>query len=239
MWQRKIPGIAAFLNARTHHIDAVVRHAVTAGTPQVVILGAGYDTRAWRLDTALAGVAVYEVDRPATQARKRSIAARRLGGTPENIRYVEVDFRLQRSAFPALQRAGYEPAKPALFVWEGVSYYLPAADVDALLEDLATRAAPGSAVVFDYLYAEVLTGDCGLHGAEAARQFLQRRGQPYLFGIPRGGLARYLSARGLALVHDLSPEQLWAAYLRGGPGRPEDLFGGYGMALGRATGTTR
>jgi methyltransferase (TIGR00027 family) len=237
VWQRKIPGIAAFLNARTHHIDRVLRDEVAAGVRQVVILGAGYDTRAWRLCHALAGAVVFEVDRSGTQRRKRTLAARRLGGVPPGLRFVEVDFSRPASLFPALAGAGYDAGRPALFVWEGVSYYLTPADVDALLAQVAAHAASGSAIVFDYLYASVLTGSSPRYGAEAARRFLQRRGQPYRSGIPDGETTGFLADRGYDLVHDVDRADLWRAYLGPDAAVPSaEIFDGYGMALARLPG---
>ena len=233
-WQRRIPGIAAYLNARTHHIDRVLRDEVAAGVRQVVILGAGYDTRAWRLRDALAGAVVFEVDRSATQRRKEALAVRRLGGVPPGLHFVEVDFSRSRSLFPALAGAGYNAGQPAVFVWEGVSYYLTPADVDALLAQVATHAASYSSLVFDYLYASVLTGSSPRYGADAARRFLQRRGQPYRSGVPDGETKAFLADRGYDLVHDFDRADMWREYLGPAAAAPAaQVFDGYGMALAR------
>lgn len=236
LWQLTIPGIAGYLNARTHHIDEVVRTEAAGGARQVVVLGAGYDTRAWRLAQDLGGGRLFEVDRSGTQRRKARLAATRLGPAGAGHTLVAFDFEGPGSLFENLKAAGYDPAERTLFVWEGVSYYLSPGEAETLLDQVAGHAADGSAIVFDYLYAGVLHGDRTHHGAQAARRFLARRGQPYRFGIPEGDSARYLGGHGYRLVHDLSPHEMWRRYLSGAPGSSADkIFGGYGMALARVT----
>lgn len=237
-WQRRVPGIARYLNARTHHIDRVLREAVRDGATQVVILGAGYDTRAWRFRDELAGIPVFEVDRRGTQRRKREVAGRALGATPANLRYVEVDFGQADTLFPRLREHGYADRRRTLFVWEGVSYYLPSEDVDALLADVAANAAPGSSIVFDYLYRSVLDGGSTRYGAEGARRYLERRGQPYRSGLPDSDSAGFLRERGYQLVEDLDPDAMCQTYLRSAGAPPDgQIFGGHGMALATVTGT--
>ncbi|MGH3972135.1 MAG: class I SAM-dependent methyltransferase [Pseudonocardiaceae bacterium] len=232
VWQRRIPGIVRYLNARTQHIDRVLREAVCDGAIQVVILGAGYDTRAWRLRDELAGIPVFEVDRRGTQRRKREVARRTLGTTPENLRYVEVDFGQADTLFPRLREHGYADRWCTLFVWEGVSYYLPPEDVDALLANVAANAVPGSSIVFDYLYRSVLDGGSTCYGAEGARRYLERRGQPFRSGLPDGDSAGFLRERGYQLVEDLDPDAMRQTYLQSAS-TPLDgqIFGGYGMVL--------
>lgn len=131
---------------RTIAIDeALLAH----DAPQVVILGAGLDARAWRMPE-LAGRTVYEVDHPASQADKR----RRLGDRDRDpvaraVVWVPVD--LSRDALgPALASAGHDPATPTTWLWEGVVPYLTRAEVEATLAALAGASAPGSRLVVNY-----------------------------------------------------------------------------------------
>jgi methyltransferase (TIGR00027 family) len=140
-------GIRPWVDAillRVAFLDAAV---ADARARQVVVLGAGLDTRAWRLD-ALRGVRVFEVDHPATQAYKREKAAN-LAPPLAELTFVPVDFTRDDLA-SALRSAGHDPAAPTVWVWEGVVMYL---DDDALRGTLrAVRAlsAPGSTLLAHY-----------------------------------------------------------------------------------------
>ncbi len=123
--------------------DAVHAHP----TPQLVIVGAGLDTRAWRL-AGLAGVAVFEVDHPATQADKRTRTAG-LAPLAASLRFVPVD--LSREGLDtALVPAGHRPDEPTTWIWEGVVPYLTRAEVGATVEAIAGLSAPGSQLIVNY-----------------------------------------------------------------------------------------
>lgn len=130
--------------------DALAEHTA----PQVIILGAGLDGRAWRLD-ALAGRYVCEVDQPASQQDKRDrAAALPVDRAP---RYAPVDFGRDRLA-DALAAAGHDPAAPTTWVWEGVVPYLTRAEVTATTADVAALSAPGSRMIVNYQAPSVLGG---------------------------------------------------------------------------------
>jgi methyltransferase (TIGR00027 family) len=110
---------AVYMQVRTKALDDALLGFVAAGGRQVVILGAGFDARASRLREALGGAMVYEVDHPATQAKKRAL----FGEVPTTARYVAWDFeRDAMTALPArLAAEGLDPAAPTFTLWEGVS----------------------------------------------------------------------------------------------------------------------
>jgi len=113
--------MADMIALRTAAIDAAVREAITGGARQLVILGAGYDGRAWRMPE-LAGVKVFEVDHPATQGDKRA----RLAELPPPsgiVTFVSIDFE-RESLDAALDRARHDPSSPTCWIWEGVVMYL-------------------------------------------------------------------------------------------------------------------
>ena len=132
---------------RTRAIDDVVVAEALAGSTQLVLLGAGFDARAWRLD-ALANVTVFEVDHPDTQASKRAaIAAHR--PTAREVRWAAIDFSREDVA-DVLARAGHDPNARTTFVWEGVTMYLASQAIDATLESIARVAAPSSVLAATY-----------------------------------------------------------------------------------------
>jgi methyltransferase (TIGR00027 family) len=140
-------GLADTMALRTAAIDAAVRDAIAGGATQLVILGAGYDGRAWRMPE-LAGVTVYEVDHPATQGDKRAHLAE-LSATKAIVRFVPVDFE-RDSLDTALDRAGHDRSAPTCWIWEGVVMYLTREAMRATLAAIAGRSAPASTLIVNY-----------------------------------------------------------------------------------------
>ena len=139
--------MADMMALRTASIDAAVRDAITAGAKQLVILGAGYDGRAWRLPE-LAGVKVFEVDHPATQGDKRTRVAQ-LPPAKGIVTFVPVD--CERDALgTALEGAGHDRSSPTCWIWEGVVMYLTHDAMHATLSAIAGRSAPGSTLIINY-----------------------------------------------------------------------------------------
>jgi methyltransferase (TIGR00027 family) len=204
MADREVLGTVAMMMIRTRFIDECVRSAVTAGATQLVILGAGFDTRAYRLTDLLSGTTVFEVDRPQTQELKKRRVVEALGGPPANLVYVPIDFQREPLA-GVLARHGHDPLRRTCFVWEGVTMYLPADAVAATLAFVGRQAA-GSSIVFDYVHRRAIDMIAKIDIAqipEAARPAVQRfldllAGEPWIFGLPDGGEREYLAGFGLA-----------------------------------------
>jgi methyltransferase (TIGR00027 family) len=139
-----LTGLSQMMVARTVAIDDAVR---AAASPQLVILGAGLDGRAWRMPE-LRDRVVFEVDHPDSQRTKRERSA---GLTPmaQDIRFVPVDFERDRLD-DALATAGHDPARATTWIWEGVVMYLTPADVEATLAVIARRSSPGSRLIVAY-----------------------------------------------------------------------------------------
>jgi methyltransferase (TIGR00027 family) len=135
---------AAMMAVRTMVIDDAVREAAA---PQVVILGAGYDGRAWRMPE-LAGAIVFEIDHPATQALKRARVTE-LERTAREVRFVAVDFT-KDDLDAKLAEAGHDTSRPTMWIWEGVVMYLTPEEVDATLAIIARRSAPKSRIAIVY-----------------------------------------------------------------------------------------
>jgi methyltransferase (TIGR00027 family) len=139
--------LADMMALRTAAIDAAVREAIASGATQLVILGAGYDGRAWRLPE-LTGVKVFEVDHPATQGDKRAHVAE-LPHASGIVTFVPVNF--ERDALgAALERAGHDHSSPTCWIWEGVVMYLTRDAMRATLAGIDERSAPGSTLIVNY-----------------------------------------------------------------------------------------
>jgi methyltransferase (TIGR00027 family) len=211
---RRWPGVRASVVARTKLIDEAIETAVGQGIEQLVILGAGFDSRAYRL-SSLRALDVYEVDHPDTQAAKREVLRRRLSAAPPRVRFVPVDFTRQDLA-SAMRRAGYRPAARSFVLWEGVTNYLTEPAVDSTLRWCSSAAPPGSAVLFTYVHRDILTRPDAFIGARNLLASLEKAGERLTFGMEPAEMARYLADRGLILEMDVGAAEYRARYLGAG-----------------------
>lgn len=202
--------LATFVVARHRWLDDALLDALPT-VEQVVILGAGYDTRAWRLAAALGDRPVWEVDHPATAARKRARLPA-AGLDPARVRAVTVDFRHQRLV-DRLAEAGFPRGRPTFFTWEGVTMYLSRAEVLATLRDLAALGGPGSTVALDlWTPAEGLFGAAERLGGRA----LELLGEPLRFGLPPHAVPVLFAEAGWELAEAADAEALERRYVRDG-----------------------
>ncbi len=221
------PGVNGYLAARERYIDDVLHARLAAGVEQLVILGAGYDSRAYRFD--LAGkVMAFEVDHPATQADKVKKVVEIFGKIPEHVRFVPVDFNTQDLG-ESLRTAGYDDKLVTLFIWQGVSMYLTAEGVNDTLAYVVHNSGMGSAIVFDYVCREVLEGEQQSE-VRSMRRYRFMTGEGLTFGIPKGKAEEYLLQRGFRQAKDIGAGELKEAYFTG-KNASRKVAGGYGIAI--------
>jgi methyltransferase (TIGR00027 family) len=170
---------ASLMILRTRFIDDALKRAVERGASQIVILGAGFDSRAYRFRDLLKACHVIEVDARATQEYKKRRIQATLGEIPTDVTYVSVDFARDRIS-DVLKQGGFYEGKKSFYIWEGVSMYLPEHSVRDVLRMVASHSAPGSSIVLDY--ANSL-------GIEVTKQYPPAAipvtwGEPWIFGVP-------------------------------------------------------
>jgi methyltransferase (TIGR00027 family) len=166
---------------RTRFIDDCVRRALSAGVRQVVVLGAGLDTRAARL--AGEGARFFEVDQPASQAEKRERLSKLDGYPLDSTTFVACDFETD-DFLERLASAGHDARVPTLFVWEGVIYYLAEEAARATLRRIATEVDARSLLVFDYLSTKMARSSPKLRPEDRAMKgIVDELGEPMQFGI--------------------------------------------------------
>ena len=217
---RRAPGARTSAIARTRLIDDVVSQALQDALRQVVILGAGFDCRFYRL-LGISSVAAFEVDHPATIATKVSRLRTLLEKLPVNVRFVAIDFDRQSLA-ETLQKAGFDSGQPSIFVWEGVTNYLTANAVDALLRYVA-NCASGSRLVFTYVHRDALNGSGKFPDAARIMSNVAELGEPWTFGLIPEELPSYLRERGLELNRDEGARQYRNEYF----GKTAESMNGY------------
>jgi len=179
---------AKMMVPRTVAIDEAVR---AAGAPQLVILGAGLDGRAWRMPE-LRDVTVFEVDHPDSQREKQARAAA-LERFAREVRFVPVDFTRDRLD-DALAAAGHDPARPTTWIWEGVVMYLELSDIEATLAVVRRRSAPGSRLVVMYAAPSPLALLIGL--------LVRRLGEPLRSLFTAEQMRALLARHGFAVARD-------------------------------------
>jgi methyltransferase (TIGR00027 family) len=206
---RRVPGARTSAIARTCLIDDVVSQALTDRIRQVVILGSGFDCRLYRL-SGIDRVAGFEVDHPATLAAKLPRLQKVLGKLPPNVRYVEIDFDRQKLA-EQLEQKGFDRGQPSIFVWEGVTNYLSAEAVNAVLRYVAGCAA-GTRMAFTYVHRGAMDSSAEFPDAARIITNVAKLGEPWTFGFIPEELPAYLRERGLRLDRDDGARQYRRAY---------------------------
>ena len=178
-YDRAFPDVELWIAARTAMLDTEVRTRIGDGFTQVVLLGAGLDTRAARL--AANGVRFFEVDQPASQSDKRARVARLADYPRDAATYVSCDFE-REDFLDRLVASGFDVGKPAVFVWEGVTYYLPEEAVAATLSRVAQGCEGRSVISFDIVRKRFATGTIDDTADVAARDRVAEMGEPLRFG---------------------------------------------------------
>jgi methyltransferase (TIGR00027 family) len=204
---RRWPGPRPSGVVRTRVIDDAVREALVEGCSQLVLLGAGYDTRAYRLPEA-AVVETFEVDHPVTQAAKRAGLAQVQATPSRHIHSVAVDFE-HDSLAESLEAAGLRRSERTCVVWEGVFSYLTTDAIDATLRWVVETCAAGSRMILTYVDETALRSTD--HGA-AWIAAVDRAGEPFITGLEPSAAGDFFAARRLRLVSDRSTRE-WAERL--------------------------
>jgi methyltransferase (TIGR00027 family) len=205
-------GIVAFVVARHRYMDDALLRAAPR-MDQVVLLGAGYDMRAYRFARQLRRCRVFEVDHPATAARKARVLDRRRRELPETaVVRVEVDFETQ-SFRRQLRKAGFVEKRRTFFIWEGVSMYLSRAGVTSTLETIRAMSGPGSQLVMDCWYLPD-EPDLMASARRWTTNLLTLLGEPVTFSLHPDDAAPFLARHGLRLRELADAETLRRRYLR-------------------------
>lgn len=195
---------------RTRFIEAALERAVAAGASQLLILGAGLDSHAYRCRPLLQKLRVFEVDKAETQEFKKARVKAAVGSPPPNLSYVAVDFENEKLR-DVLVANGYDFSQRSFVIMEGVTMYLE----EASLRDTLTIAAshkPGSSVCFDFVSSVLIDSICNIDvekAPPAGRAFVQRflhltRDEPWRFGFPFKQEREYIEAFGFEVPEILT-----------------------------------
>jgi methyltransferase (TIGR00027 family) len=209
-FDKRVPGVWAVMLCRKRYIDEKILEALSARIQAVVILGAGLDTRAYRL-TALTPLPVYEVDLPENIAYKRAKLEQVYGRVPGHVTLVPVDLDRQELE-SALVSHGYTTEHKSFFVWEGVSQYLTEEGVRKTFSFLA-QAPTGSRLAFTYVCKDFIDGT-NRYGADAMYQAFRVKAQLWRFGMEPEQVAEFLAGYAWRELEQVGSQEFMVQYLK-------------------------
>jgi methyltransferase (TIGR00027 family) len=204
-----------FIAGRSRFAEGAATAAMAAGVRQIVVLGAGLDTFAYRVEPR-DGLRVFEVDHPATQAEKRRRLVAAGIGEPAHLTFAPCDFETDDLG-ARLREVGFDGERASVFIWLGVVPYLTPSAVFATLGFVG--GLPGGAeIVFDYANptASIADAETREFHAELAQR-VAAAGEAFKSYFETETLHAALRARGFAEIEDLGPDDI-APWVRGGRG---------------------
>lgn len=220
-------GTPGMLLCRTRFIDDALVASLATGAKQVVSLGAGFDTRAYRIP-GVEQTRFFELDLPTPQSLKREHIQKVLGSIPAYVTFVPINFNRQ-SIKDEMAAAGFQSGIQTFFIWEGVTQYITTEAVEATLK-FATSAAPGSQIAFTYIHQGIIDGSARSAIDQTIISRVSRRGMPWVFGLDPAGVEAWLIERGFNLVDHADASQYRARYLAP-VGRQMTVYEGERIAL--------
>jgi methyltransferase (TIGR00027 family) len=206
-------GIYEYVIARTKYIDHIFKTAVENGTEQILILGAGYDSRGIRFLSANPNTRVYELDTPGVQNGKAKQLAKRGIHKPENNIYIPIDF-LREDIRGKLLESDYSFGNRTLFILEGLIMYLSAESVNQLFDMFRECSAGGSLVLFDYVYGSVLRKENRYYGEGDIFNTVVKADEKWTFGIEEGTISQFLKEHEFDLVEELDTSSIEERYFK-------------------------
>ena len=213
-----VPGTFEYMVARTKHFDNIFNQALLENIPQVVLLGAGYDTRSIRYKDQIKDTKIFELDTPIIQLQKKNLLKKSKISTPDQLTYVPIDFN-KESLNDVLPVAGYNTALQTVFLWEGVTYYLTEEAIRDTLSFINIFSGPATTLAFDYFLKGVISGDAEHYGAKEINSEVRKSGEPFRFGLEEGQINSFLSENGFEIISHYSPEEFEKKYLYDDQGR--------------------
>lgn len=210
-------GIYEYVIARTKYMDSIFKKAVSDNFDQILIFGAGFDSRGIRFSNARSHTGIFELDVPVTQNAKIQQLEKRKIEIPSNIVFVSIDFA-KENLEEKLSGAGFLRNKRSLFILEGLIMYLSEKVVRSTFQIIQRYSAENSEVVFDYIYASVCREENQLYGEKEIFNTVKKAGEGWSFGIENGEIENFLKKYDFRLVEHLNSRNLEERYFRSDTG---------------------
>jgi methyltransferase (TIGR00027 family) len=203
-------GIYGTQICRTRYIDDAVKVALSQGIEQLVILGAGLDTRPYRLP-GIERMKVFEFDLPAVQCDKKQKIQKYLGRLPAHVTFVPIDFDTQNLE-TVLARTAFDPSRPVMFVWEGVTQYITEEAVQCTLSFIG-KSTPGSIIVCTYVLKSIIERRSDIPDADRMMDAVAKNA-PWIFGLEPAYIPAFLKPYHLTLIADVGNVDYQEKYLK-------------------------
>lgn len=207
---RRVPGIRGGILCRKRYIDDTLVKSLSQGLRNLVILGAGMDTLAYR-NPELTRLQVYEVDLPEIIDAKKAVLIRLFGKVPENVRFVPIDFDRQELGV-GLHEIGYSYESESFFVWEGVTQYITEAAVGEVFEFLK-NARRGSRLVFTYIRKDFIDGQ-KMYDLDMLYRQTRLKKEFWQFGLQPDEVRCFLESYGWRELEQVGSEEYQQRYLQ-------------------------
>ena len=196
-----------FTILRERYIDNIIENSIAKGCRQLVLLGAGFDSRYFRLpEITRESVRTFETDLPSTIKEKAAVLHARLGRMPPGLMLIPLDFNTQE--LESIKDHGFNNKLQTAFVWQGVCYYLPKDTVDSVLHFIKSNMAPGSMLVFDCCSPLMTYKNDRIAGISRTIDKLSAIGEPYLFGMDAEEMETWLLSIGFASINIIQQDEL-------------------------------
>jgi len=212
--EQLFPGLGNSIRARVRYFDDIITSCVSRGFKQLVILGAGYDTRPYRIKELSTRIQIFEVDHPDTQSIKKAKIKEIFGSLRDNVIYIPLNLETDELGEKLLAN-GYDQYLKTIFVMEGLSMYIPLDTVSQIFSFTSSHTDTGSMILFDYYPESVITGTNKDEISHNILSFTRLNGEPLKFGIPDDQEIQFLSRWGFTDIKIIRSEDYRNLYFQG------------------------
>jgi methyltransferase (TIGR00027 family) len=210
-------GIYEYVIARTKYFDKAFTDALEQQFDQIVIFGAGFDSRALRFNSLNKSTTVFELDAPKTQEDKLKGYQSKKISVPKSLVFIPIDFNKEKLK-DKLKQSGFGTGKKTLFVLEGVTMYLSESAVESTLRFISDSSSVGSKVVFDHIYAGVLRRENRYYGEKGMVERVAKAGEKWTFALEEDEAKSFLSKFGFVVEDNCGSKGLEERYFRDSKG---------------------
>jgi len=207
-----------YVIARTKYIDTVFEKALAERFDQILLFGAGYDTRSLRFQAKAHHTRIFELDAPHTQQAKIKQLRKRNLNIPSNVAFIAIDFK-KESLPQKLDMAGFRKDRRNLFILEGLLMYLEPESVRETFQTIREYAGKGNRVVFDYIQASVLRHENTLYGEAGLVKSVSKAGEKWQFGFEPSKIESFAADQGFEVSDHKCAQELEATYFQDTEGR--------------------
>jgi methyltransferase (TIGR00027 family) len=210
-------GIYEYVIARTKYFDAVFKDTLENSFDQIMIFGAGYDSRALRFSKLNKGTRIFELDAPLTQGEKLKAYQEKRFIIPANLVFIPIDFNKESLAEKTAQ-AGFIAGKKTLFMLEGITMYLSKDAIDNTFRFVSVVAGRGSLIIFDHIYGGVLRRENRYYGEKDIYKNVAKVGEAWTFALEENESEPFLRRYGFRQKDSSGAQQLEDRYFRNSKG---------------------